>query len=132
MLALVAAVLLIAPPAIAGGACGVVGATADVHCSAPHPAAGQAFEGVVLHVVDGATFCLAQGPTPDRWIRVRLSGGETGGRRALMAAAFARSLVCVASRDAGQAVEATCFVSGSNLTALSRDPAVLAQAADWR
>jgi hypothetical protein len=37
-------------------------------CRAPAPAVGQTVSGPVLHVIDGRTLCLAQGPTPDQWI----------------------------------------------------------------
>jgi hypothetical protein len=129
---LAAAALLAAAPAVAGKASQAAGAAPAVRCGAPRPAQGQVFQGVILHVFDGATFCLAQGPTPDRWIRVRLSGGGAPGREALMAAAFARPVSCVASGGAGESVQAACSISGVNLAARSRDPAVLSQAVNWR
>jgi hypothetical protein len=42
-------------------------------CRAPAPAVGQTVSGPVLHVIDGRTLCIAQGPTPDRWIALRIS-----------------------------------------------------------
>jgi hypothetical protein len=39
----------------------------------PRPPSGQTVSGPVLHVIDGRTLCIAQGPTPDQWIPLRIS-----------------------------------------------------------
>jgi hypothetical protein len=66
-------------------------------CTAPPPEVGQVFQGVVLQVMDSRTFCVAQGPTPDAWIRVTIDPGPAGStRETVMAASFGRMVSCIA------------------------------------
>ncbi len=103
-------------------------------CRAQAPAAGQTISGPVLHVIDGRTLCIAQGPTPDQWIPVRISSAVAAlptDRDRLMAAAFAQSLECRIT--GGGAVKlATCTVAGRPLDALLAEPATITQAKAWR
>ena len=103
-------------------------------CRAQAPAAGQTISGPVLHVIDGRTLCIAQGPTPDQWIPVRISPAVAAlpaDRDRLMAAAFAQSLECRIT--GGGAVKlATCTVAGRPLDALLAEPATITQAKAWR
>lgn len=103
-------------------------------CRGPAPAAGQTISGPVLHVIDGRTLCLAQGPTPDQWVPVRISPAVTAlpaDRDRLMAAAFAQSLTCKVT-GGGAVKVATCTVAGRPLDALLAEPATITQAKAWR
>ena len=67
-----------------------------VACTAAAPDRGQEISGPVLEVIDGRTLCVALGPTPDQWVRVRLADvGPDASRAALVAAVFARQLDCM-------------------------------------
>lgn len=79
-----------------------------VVCSAAAPAPGATFAGPVLHVFDGKTLCIAQGPTPSEWVLVRLSESDAADRPALMEEVFARQMVCVAEHSDVQGVSAHC------------------------
>src|SRR5581483_4153148 len=80
-------------------------------CTAARPAHGQSFTGTVLQVIDGRTLCVAFGPTPEQWVRVRLTDAGPGLQRgALMATAFAREVTCVA--DAADGEDASGGVTG--------------------
>jgi hypothetical protein len=102
-------------------------------CTAASPAAGEVFSGPVLQVIDGRTLCVADGPTPDRWVRVRLSDIPEGrARGALMAAAFAKDVICTADRRDREGVVGRCVFDGAPLGQLVRSDEVRAQAASWR
>ena len=103
-------------------------------CRAPAPAAGTTVSGPVLHVVDGRTLCIAQGPTPERWIPLRISptlAALPGDRERLMAAAFSQSLTCRVTGGA-QVRTATCTLAGRSLEVLLAEPATITQARSWR
>lgn len=103
-------------------------------CRAPAPAAGQTVSGPVLHVVDGATLCIAQGPTPDQWIPLRISPAPMtlpADRERLMAAAFSQSLTCRIV-GGGTVKAAACTVGGRPLDAVLAQPATMTQAKAWR
>jgi hypothetical protein len=102
-------------------------------CTAAPPAHGEAFSGTVLQVIDGRTLCVASGPTPDRWVRVRLTdAGADLPRGALMATAFAREVSCVADAPDAEGVTAVCIVDGRSVGEAASSPDATAQAADWR
>lgn len=103
-------------------------------CRAPAPAAGTTVSGPVLHVIDGRTLCIAQGPTPERWIPLRISPTLAAlpvDRERLMAAAFSRSLTCRIG-GGGPVRTATCTLAGRPLLALLAEPATITQAKTWR
>jgi hypothetical protein len=103
-------------------------------CRAPTPAAGQTISGPVLHVIDGRTLCVAQGPTPDQWIPLRISPAVPVlpiDRQRLMATTFSRPLTCKIT-GGGPAKTATCTLAGRPLEALLSEPATLTQAKAWR
>ena len=86
-------------------------AAAVTVCSAPTPPPGAEISGPVLQVIDGRTFCLAEGPTPASWLKVTLAGSAGAGDRSdLMAAAFARRVTCVVSRRDDDGVLARCAI----------------------
>ncbi|HWF77302.1 MAG TPA: hypothetical protein VN694_09010 [Caulobacteraceae bacterium] len=102
-------------------------------CTAPAPALGAAFTGTVLQVIDGRTLCVAFGPSPDQWVRVRLTdAGPTLPRGALMATAFAREITCVAGAADGEGLSAVCTLDGRSVGEAAALPDAAAQAADWR
>jgi hypothetical protein len=103
-------------------------------CRAPAPAAGQTISGPVMHVIDGRTLCVAQGPTPDQWVPVRISSAVTllpTDRDRLMAAAFSQSLTCRIT-GGGAVKVATCTVAGRPLDDVLSEPATITQAKAWR
>lgn len=106
---------------------------AAVACTAPEPAVGQAFEGTVLHVFDGRTLCVAQGPHPSQWIRAKLEDStDASARPAVMSALFARHVDCrVVGRSAEGAV-VRCTVAGVAVGKLISSPANRAAAEAWR
>jgi hypothetical protein len=102
-------------------------------CTAAAPAAGQALTGTVLQVVDGQTVCIALGPTPDQWVRVRLAGADADASRGvLMAATFGKELDCRMHAADGEGARADCSLAGVSVTTLLREPEVKLQATDWR
>ena len=103
-------------------------------CRAQAPEAGRTISGPVLHVIDGRTLCLAQGPTLDMWVPVRISSAVIAvpaDRERLMAATFAQSLECRIT-GGGAVKTATCTVAGRPLDTLLAEPATLTQAKAWR
>lgn len=102
-------------------------------CTAAPPARGQSFSGTVLQVIDGRTLCVASGPTPDQWVRVRLSDADASlPRGALMATAFAREVTCVAEVPGVDGVTAICTSDGQSIGRAAASPDATAQAASWR
>lgn len=102
-------------------------------CSAPAPERDVLFSGTVLQVIDGSSLCVAFGVTPDQWVRVRLDDAALHGPRgALMAAAFARHVDCVATGRDEDGVRAVCIYEGMSVARAAQTPAARAQAADWR
>jgi hypothetical protein len=98
-------------------------------CLAAAPV-GEPFAGNVLQVLDGRTICVAQGPAPSQWIKVRLADSDgAGDRSSLMAAAFAKRVVCVVLKADGAA---HCALNGVSLVTLSQGGAARAEAAFWR
>jgi hypothetical protein len=108
-------------------------ASSAAACTAAPPARGEAFSGTVLQVIDGRTLCVATGPTPDQWVRVRLTDADASRPRgALMAAAFAHEVSCVAGAPDAEGVAAVCRVDGRSVGEAAASPDATAQAADWR
>ena len=104
-------------------------------CRGPAPAVGAVVTGPVLHVIDGQTLCIAQGPTPDHWIPLTIASrlaSLPADRERLMAAAFSRALTCQVTGDRGATRSARCTLDGRPLDSLMTDPATLTQAATWR
>lgn len=100
-------------------------------CTAAAPQLGQAFSGSVIQVIDGRTLCVAKGPSPEQWILVQLEG-DTGGRGALMATAFAKPVTCVARTRTDRGLVAQCAVDGVDLGEAMRTPAIAVEAVTWR
>ena len=102
-------------------------------CTAAPPARGASFSGTVLQVIDGRTLCVAFGPSPDQWVRVRLTDANPAlPRGALMAAAFAKEVTCVAGAPDGDGLTAVCTLDGRSLGEAASSPDAAMQAADWR
>ena len=103
-------------------------------CRAPAPPQGQAISGPVLHVIDGRTLCLAQGPTPDQWIPLLITPAVPAlpvDRERLMAATFSQSLTCKVT-GGGAVKTAACTLAGRPLEAVLSEPATITQAKTWR
>ena len=127
-LALLAGSLCPAP-----GVADVTRPASEVACGAPLPDAGAIFEGTVLHVPDGRTLCVAQGPTPAQWLRVTLSDTDAATlRRDLMSATFAKRVVCRSVGRARASVLAECEVGGVPLADMLQRPSVRLAAFIWR
>ena len=132
-IALASALLSSAPAVPANTAAPPARVSVVAACTATAPATGADFSGPVLQVLDGRTLCIAQGPTPDQWIRVRLADvHDREARSALMAAAFARNVSCRTIRRDGDGVVASCNLSGAPLGQLAGSDAATLQAASWR
>ena len=102
-------------------------------CTGAAPASGAVFSGPVLQVIDGRTLCVADGPTPDRWVQVRLSDVmDRSQRSAMMAAVFAKDVICTAERRDGQGVVGRCVFDGASVGELVQSDDIKAQAASWR
>lgn len=104
-------------------------------CRAPAPTIGQTVAGPVLHVIDGHTLCVAQGPTPDRWVPLRIGPVALAlpvDRDRLMAATFSQSLTCKVTGGRGAVRTATCTLAGRPVEALLIEPATVTQAKSWR
>ncbi|HEX3405798.1 MAG TPA: hypothetical protein VHS81_01065, partial [Caulobacteraceae bacterium] len=101
---------------------------APAACTAAAPTRGASFSGTVLQVIDGRTLCVAFGPSPDQWVRVRLTDGPASlPRGALMAAAFARDVTCVAERPEADGVTAVCTLDGQSIGRAAGSPDATAQ-----
>ncbi len=121
--------------AIAWAALGLGAPALAQTCRAPAPAVGGTVTGPVLHVIDGRTLCIAQGPTPDHWIPLRISPSAPVlpvDRERLMAATFSQSLTCRITGAQGPVKTASCTVAGRSLEALLTEPATVTQAKSWR
>ena len=106
---------------------------APASCTAAAPARGASFTGTVLQVIDGRTLCVAFGPSPDQWVRVRLTDANPGlPRGALMATAFAKEVTCVAGAPDGEGITAVCTLDGQSVGEAAARPDAALQAADWR
>ncbi|GGL35791.1 thermonuclease family protein [Caulobacter rhizosphaerae] len=90
---------------------------------------GSAFSGPVTYVGDGDSLCVALGPTPDRWVEMRLADfhapelkspqGPTA-RRTLDRVTAGQTLHCVAQKQSYDRVAATCRVGGVSVGDLMR------------
>jgi hypothetical protein len=104
-------------------------------CRGAPPSVGQTVTGPVIHVIDGKTLCIAQGPTPDHWIALLISPSVTplpADRERLMAASFSRSLTCKVTGRRGPLSAATCTLDGQSLESLLSVPATVTEAKAWR
>ncbi len=86
--------------------------------------------GPVMAVPSAGVICVALGPRPEQWVRVRLAaaGTEPPGRQRLMAAAFAKHVDCVLGAGGGW----RCRLESGDLAALAGSPEVGLVAAAWR
>ncbi len=102
-------------------------------CTAAAPAEGASISGPVLQVIDGQTLCVAKGPTPDQWVRVRLADVyDRENRSALMAATFAKDVICNVERRDDEGVVGRCSIDGAPLTQVVASAPAQVQAASWR
>jgi len=117
------AAVMILTAALSGAAHAAPSAV-TVACNAPAPTLGAEVSGPVPQVIDGRTFCLAEGPTPASWLKVTLAGDAgAGGRSDLMAAAFARRVTCVVYKRGDDGVVARCAVDVATGAHLGPQPA---------
>ncbi len=87
----------------------------------------DAVAGPVLDVPSDGVICVALGPRPEQWVRVRLAGTEVVDRKRLMAAAFSKRVDC--ARDAQHGW--TCRVGADDLAAMAGSPAIGLASASW-
>lgn len=136
MIAATAAAPLTCPPAPLTGSAAQptrFAPPAPAACTAAAPTRGASFSGTVLQVIDGRTLCVAFGPSPDQWVRVRLTdAGPALQRGALMATAFAKEVTCVAGAADGEGLSAVCTLDGRSVGEAASQPDAAVQAADWR
>ena len=88
---------------------------------------GAVVHGPVLQIPDPASLCIAQGPSPSTWIRVRLARASQT-YPLLMAAAFGKNAVCKVGLD-GRGV---CAIEGQPLDAELRRPETVVASLSWR
>ena len=88
----------------------------------------MAVAGPVLDVPSDGVICVALGPRPEQWVRVRLAGTEALDRKRLMAAAFSKRVDCAREARHGW----TCRVGADDLAAMAGSPAMGLASADWR
>ena len=97
-------------------------------------APGKAFSGPVAYVGDGDSLCVAVGPTPDKWVEVRVADfyapelNAPGGRQARAALSrivAGRTAVCVAGRRTYDRVVAVCRIDGRSVGDLMRAAGVV-------
>lgn len=112
-------------PAAAVAGMATFSSAAALACAAPAPS-GE-FSGPILSVPAAGVVCVALGPTPDRWVKVRLSPGEGVERNALMAAGFAKRVTC--RLDA--AGRGPCRIDDQDLAVLARSGPNRAQQVNW-
>lgn len=87
----------------------------------------------MLQVIDGQTLCVAEGPTPEEWIRVTIAGAPPDfARGALMAASFGQVLDCLVVRAMPIGVEARCEGDGAGLEQLIATDAARRDGMSWR
>lgn len=102
-------------------------------CGADPMPVGSTFRGPVLHVLDGATLCVALSPAPAEWAELRLADApQESSRNLLMAVAFAHDVDCIVVEAQGAAPAAMCSIDGRSLGELARDPEAREQALAWR
>lgn len=117
---------------VAAGLLGAGSATA-APCGAQTLTVGSTLRGPVLHVLDGATLCVALGTAPSDWAALRLSDAPPASTRSLlMAVAFAKDVDCTVV-EAGEAEPvALCAIDGRRLGDLARKPKARRAARAWR
>lgn len=86
--------------------------------------------GPVLDVPADGVICVALGPRPEQWVKVRLAkdgaGSEALDRKRLMAAAFSKRVDC--ARDHGRW---SCRLGADDLAALAGSPATGLASVNW-
>jgi hypothetical protein len=116
-IALAAAVLAAASPAFA----------AEATCGRSETQPGATVHGPVLLTPDADTLCLASGPTPDTWIRIKLATASPT-RAVLMAAAFGKNADCLVDKSG----TASCTIEGQSLEATLGSPEIVKASLAWR
>lgn len=99
-------------------------------CRGEAPAAGVAVQGPVLHVLDGATLCVATGADPSQWLPLTLEDAPaTASWGALMGVAFGKDVSCMAQGASGAAI---CRIAGRSIGAQLREPDAAKAGVAWR
>lgn len=83
--------------------------------------------GPVLEVPEAGVICVALGPRPEQWVRVRLASPEPLDRKRLMAASFSRRVDCALMANGW-----SCRVGTEDLATLAGSPETGLIAASWR
>lgn len=103
-------------------------ASATSHVAAACAASSRtSITGPVLDVPEAGVICVALGPRPEQWVRVRLAGPETIDRKRLMAAAFSRRVDCALTTRGW-----SCRIGSDDLATLAGSRDVGLTAASWR
>jgi hypothetical protein len=84
--------------------------------------------GPVLEVPEAGVICVATGPRPEQWVRVRVVGAEQLDRKRLMAAAFSKRVECALTATGAGA----CRLAGEDLAAVATSPSLSRVADTWR
>lgn len=106
---------------LAGLFCLVPTAARADPCTAPLPAPGTRFSGIVRHVIDGDGLCIGPEGHPDRWIEIRLADfyapelnerGGQGAKARLATLIQGREIMCVADHRSYDRIVANCSLRG--------------------
>lgn len=98
-------------------------------CTAPLPAQGTSFSGIVRYVGDGDSLCVGTTADPADWIEVRLAdfyapelsaAGGSQAKATLQQLLAGRTLACQAGRRSYDRVVAACTLNGVSVGDLMR------------
>ncbi len=108
-------------------------------CTGTPPSAGTIIRGPVLHVLDGATLCVALGANPDRWVPLALAGARTqsiaagsAARGTLMGVAFAQDVTCEILGASHGLTIADCRVDDRRISERLNEPDAIRVGLSWR
>lgn len=111
--------------AVSAASLACAAASAALACA---PSQRASVAGPVLDVPEAGVICVALGPRPEQWVRVRVVGAERVDRKRLLAAAFSKRVEC----DLTAAGTGACRLGGEDLAAVAASPAVSLDADKWR
>lgn len=98
-------------------------------CTAPLPALGSSFSGIVRYVGDGDSICVGTSTDPSSWIEVRIADfyapelhapGGTQAKVTLERIGLGRDVRCMAGRRSYDRVIAQCSLNGTSVGDLMR------------
>jgi endonuclease YncB( thermonuclease family) len=110
------------------------------HGPAPTVLLHQPFSGRVVYIGDGDSLCVAQGPSHEDWVEVRLEDfyapelQEPGGEQAkatLTRLVYGHTLTCRPRKQSYDRIVATCFDGGRSVGDMMRAAGVQEGGRGW-